>query len=396
MKPFVFLLQLLIAIGSQLFISCQSSKVVSSSQEYWPLHIIDSTLYGADGIRVGDFNGDDRGDFISGGEEKGETRIYLPTSDRGYETISFESPDVEDAIFIDADGNGQPEVMTLCEGKNQGIDWHFKNGQGQWISKRIKSSSGIQWMYACPIELSAHQSTMVVGSKGEGGILAWLSMDHPYILSTDWALHTIGKVSWIMSIVILDLDGDGDQDILVTDRKGEESGVKWFENPGTALWHKPWPEHVLGLAGKEVMFMEVLDYDFDGDQDIVVADIAEGVFLLRNSGKLKQTWPTQKLFSYPEGVGNRGKSVALMPTSDSLAYEIYTSFEEAEGKVGVLQSKPLKGKKWQHRDISGPLGIKYDKLLLYDVDGDGDMDIMTTEERANKNGLGVIWYENPE
>ena len=46
-------------------------------------------------------------------------------------------------------------------------------------------------------------------------------------------------------------------------------------------------------------------------------------------------------------------------------------------------------------------GIKHDKLMLDDLDGDGDLDIVTTEESGNTGlyfidrGLGLIWYENP-
>jgi hypothetical protein len=46
-------------------------------------------------------------------------------------------------------------------------------------------------------------------------------------------------------------------------------------------------------------------------------------------------------------------------------------------------------------------GIKHDNLLLNDLDGDGDLDVITTEENGNTGsyfiarGLGLIWYENP-
>jgi hypothetical protein len=35
---------------------------------------------------------------------------------------------------------------------------------------------------------------------------------------------------------------------------------------------------------------------------------------------------------------------------------------------------------------------KFDQSILYDVDQDGDLDVLTTEE---VQGLGVIWFENP-
>ena len=43
-------------------------------------------------------------------------------------------------------------------------------------------------------------------------------------------------------------------------------------------------------------------------------------------------------------------------------------------------------------DISGSDGVKHDLVELLDLDGDGDLDVLTCEERKN---LGVFWYENP-
>jgi hypothetical protein len=46
-------------------------------------------------------------------------------------------------------------------------------------------------------------------------------------------------------------------------------------------------------------------------------------------------------------------------------------------------------------EVSGPAGIKFDRIELCDIDGDGDLDVLTCEERHMKRGLGVFWYENP-
>ena len=49
-------------------------------------------------------------------------------------------------------------------------------------------------------------------------------------------------------------------------------------------------------------------------------------------------------------------------------------------------------------DISGQEGIKFDLNLLLDVDRDGDLDVVNSEENDNASGgpgLGVVWYENP-
>lgn len=49
--------------------------------------------------------------------------------------------------------------------------------------------------------------------------------------------------------------------------------------------------------------------------------------------------------------------------------------------------------------ISGPEGVKFDRIELVDLDRDGDLDILICEEHhvvgEKRMGLGVIWYENP-
>jgi len=43
------------------------------------------------------------------------------------------------------------------------------------------------------------------------------------------------------------------------------------------------------------------------------------------------------------------------------------------------------------------LGNKFNLLEPIDLDGDGDLDILTCEEKQSRkiSGLGIIWYENP-
>jgi hypothetical protein len=69
-------------------------------------------------------------------------------------------------------------------------------------------------------------------------------------------------------------------------------------------------------------------------------------------------------------------------------------------KVGVIwmsyRNAPT-DPQWESHCLSGPEGYKFDRIELLDVDGDGDLDVLTCEENYGENsqGLGVIWYENP-
>jgi hypothetical protein len=65
------------------------------------------------------------------------------------------------------------------------------------------------------------------------------------------------------------------------------------------------------------------------------------------------------------------------------------------GVVWMSCVGPLEGGEWQRHEISGPRGIKYDRIELVDLDDDGDLDVLTCEERDAGRGIGVFWYENP-
>ena len=95
----------------------------------------------------------------------------------------------------------------------------------------------------------------------------------------------------------------------------------------------------------------------------------------------------------PTGCGT-GKGVAVGDIDLDGRRDIVFSCESATGdKSGVRWLGPDKGTDaFSSHEISGPLGVKFDRVELFDADADGDLDVLTCEERVN---LGVIWYENP-
>lgn len=60
--------------------------------------------------------------------------------------------------------------------------------------------------------------------------------------------------------------------------------------------------------------------------------------------------------------------------------------------IRVVRAKSVTDREWMPHEISGAPGTKYDLVQLIDLDGDGDLDVLTCEEVEN---LGVIWYDNP-
>ena len=197
------------------------------------------------------------------------------------------------------------------------------------------------------------------------------------------------------------MDNDGDLDIVVSDRKsGSTQGVRWLENPGKIRKQKKeWKNHFIGCQGLEVMFLDLKDLDGDGLEDVIVTEASSRrIWFLKRMDKTGQNWKHFPI-AIPE-YATKPKSVAVGDIDKDGKPDLVHSFEKAKGeKEGIYwlsyKNKPIDSN-WQWHTISGPVGIKFDKIELVDLDGDGDLDVLTCEENYGEysKGLGVIWYEN--
>ena len=150
----------------------------------------------------------------------------------------------------------------------------------------------------------------------------------------------------------------------------------------------------MGLGDREVMFLTVTDLDQDQRRDVVCAVRGRGISLLL--GNATGGWQLREI-PLPRDCGT-GKGIAVGHINGDGKNDIaFTCDNARDRKSGVRWlSFASDGKRtggvWEDREISGPQGVKFDRVELLDLDADGDLDVITCEEHDN---LGVVWYENP-
>ncbi len=372
--------------------------------ESWKMHTIDRSSRGADGVRLADVDRDGKLDIVTGWEEGGRIRVcFQPSSDQvtkpwpSVEVGKVKSP--EDAMCVDVNNDGWLDVVSCCEGKEKAIFFHLNPGgtagpantrdvspvreRGQWKTELLEPSKDVTcWMYCCSLD----PSTLVFGSKEPAGQIALYDLKSR-------TFRKLRNAGWVMSLKPIDIDEDGDLDIVYSDRKGELRGVGWLEQ----LSDGNWADHVIGGQGLEVMFLDIARID---NQWLMACNTRNQHVQVLSAGEdITKPWNVRRV-QHPANSGG-GKGVAIGDLDGDGQFDLTCTCESAKDRFGAYwlkcpspnQASIDAHEVWTFHDISGTeLGEKYDQIELLDIDGDGDLDLLTCEEREN---LGVIWYENP-
>lgn len=177
------------------------------------------------------------------------------------------------------------------------------------------------------------------------------------------------------SVAIADMDNDTFPDVVYSTWSGNQASVYWQKNlDGFGTFG---PATQINTNTNYLMKLEVMDFDNDGDNDIVLNSFTN-IILLRNNGT--GTFTTTNLFG-----GNTSFHVTdvngdnLMDVIYVAGYDLLAYKQNANGTFTLLEIMDS--------------FAQTTRIYSGDVDGDGDIDIFTLFE----NGGGqrrVKWYQN--
>ncbi len=195
-------------------------------------------------------------------------------------------------------------------------------------------------------------------------------------------------------IVLYDLDGDGDLDVVSAAAQDNNVQVAWFENPGEGLLSQfEWVQWRIGSV-RDALNIDVADVTGDGRPDVVAAGGEQMQVILfeqpATGADRSYDWDTRPIVTFesfmPRDVKvldlDRDGVLDIVTSATGGAVRYFTMPEDITAEWNPFVVTTF--------DPPGNVGI----LGYGDLDGDGDLDLVAVVDGDDPNGSQIAWIRN--
>ena len=182
-------------------------------------------------------------------------------------------------------------------------------------------------------------------------------------------------------IATADIDGDGDMDLITTNRGDDD--VDWEENVNGD--GSVWINH--SISGDRDLPQDVIgsDIDCDGDIDVLALGFAEVSIWKNSDGAGDFADPLLVEFTF-EGA----QSMAVGDLDRDGDQDMIVAVTNSHGFLFYIENADGKGTSWEPIEIFPSGATQLAEISLADLDGDGDLDVLSTSD----GNRALVWSEN--
>ncbi len=443
------LLTLLFASANVLTVADTPSRATGPDGRFisWKEHLIDGErlsggvqLRGADGLHMADFDKDGHLDIVSVHEDSSHIRLAFGSAnpDRWHLATLAENAEAnaaEDAAVVDLNGDGWPDILAACELAHV---IYFQNPgradlvrAGKWrrvIPDKMKDRGSFIRVFAADLDGDGRHEVLTP-NKGEQlptdnpntqrdwrfpkKEISWWTVPRDPLDPKGWIEHVLTRVEIPINVQPIDIDKDGDLDILAGAR-GEGRSIV-FENvtaKGAAPRFREHPikvtghtePHALGPKNLTSFMADAADLNGDGRVDLVMNETNAKLCWLEQPKSLDEPWvlhhigtiapdtPTGITLGDIDGDGKLDVITGGYSQNPRDHDGANITAKSVAGRIAWFRNPGDPTRPWIRQDIARNKRGMYDAFVARDMDGDGDLDFVGT--RGNSGEFdGVYWIE---
>ncbi len=300
------------------------------------------------------------------------------------QVISVEGLNPHDVIAADLNGDGNIDVISATEGDAK-LAW-YKNidGLGNFGPQQIITESlpGLRKVFAT--DLDGDGDLDLISQDAWDDLVVWFeNLDG--LGNFGEQMLIANNVDGAVFVFAEDMDNDGDMDVLSA--SAFDSNVAWYENlDGLGSFG---PQQIINGNASSVRSLFAVDLDGDGDMDVVCDSSSEGYpSWNENLDGLGNFGPQQEITQNTIGsiytiTGDIDGDDDMDVINVEYGGNTIAWFENTDG-LGSFGPKNIIS------TIIQPL-----KIVAADLDNDGDMDIASINH-DNAGITAVYWHENTD
>jgi hypothetical protein len=283
---------------------------------------------------------------------------------------------------VDVDGDGDFDVIGGSARDADYLVW-WENTDGTataWDYHVIDSTNdGVNAFHPVDLDGDGDQDIIACCSTSLNAYLRWLENDDG--TGTSWTSHTVdNSFNGCMSVSAADIDGDGDVDLLASNSKTDE--IIWWENDDGSA--SSLTEHVVTDSFDGAWTIYAGDIDGDGDTDVLgAAKYAGDITWWENMDGSGTSWTARVI----EEEFDRARVVTAADIDRDRDLDILGS-SDADQLIVLWENVDGSGASWDKRTIAS--GVLAYSICVDDINNDHYLDVVASGYQSGQ----IIWWEN--
>lgn len=318
---------------------------------------------------------------------------FLVVSQYGPQQIISTTANGANKVFAaDLSGNGFNDVIALCGNPDYQIKWYENlDGNGNFGPETVLSDTPAFFLFFEAVDLNSNGHLDILYLENNPARLVWKeNIDGNGNFGPEQVILE-NQSAFIMEVMTFDMNNDSHTDIIINfSNSFFENNIVWFENNGTGTFGEPilLLDNILNATGPLIV-----DIDNDGLPDLLLSynsyNPAGRLVWYKNLGN--QTFGAEQLIYQFEFFMSDWTSIIDIKyddiNTDGKKDIVITSHNDDIGTfLYLLENIDNLG---TFSDLL-PVNISSFSFDFYDLDNDGDMDVLIYNRFSNT----ITWQEN--